>query len=593
MRPPERIPSVLRKWPLLSVCVGANVLEAVLVLAFAPKADLSLAPQASAIGPFGVFHDLRWLSVYSNSWWSAPEIAAVLGLRTLLLAACVRWAWPSAAAGVAGGAGRADVAGGAGRPGVAGGAGEVPPRPSWLRLWGRGAVASALLAVFLWPSVAVLFAAAVVPVSWLFIAAVPAAVFVSVIVQPVAVRNGWWRRAVPLRAVGWALLSFLVATVAGLAASATASVPEVALGVAALTGVFNAWAWDGTVRAVVNPARPERLRPVVPVALTVLVLGVLGGALAGFSQARDTAVRATRSQESHAPVSQSGPPVVIVDGYGSSWTGVDDHPIPGAWSEVHFSYRGIDSQGRPLPYKGSDTVKPLQSMVRLLASQVAGVAQRDGQPVSLVAESEGAIVAEAYLHSTPGAPVSTAVLLSPLLSSAGVSYPAGGTTGWGQAGEWGMAVLGQAFQSSAPIDLSPQNRFLRSIVADGPLVRRLNSCPVPAVRQVGLLSLADAVGVPPHLRPAFRTIVLPFFHGGMLQRRSIDRMVGRILDREPVHSSQAMSALASAVSWAASSWQVPDLPDSYFNRSLNGPAHSQCTQVDADLAHLVWGPSSR
>ncbi|HEX4865935.1 MAG TPA: hypothetical protein VFV02_17835, partial [Acidimicrobiales bacterium] len=279
MRPPKRLQSLPRRRPLLSVCVGANLLEAVLVLAFAPKADLSLAPQASAIGPFGVFHDLRWLSVYSNSWWSAPEIAAVLGLRALLLAACVRWAWPS---------------------GGAGEAGAGSPRPSWLRLWGRGAVGSAVLAVFLWPSVAVLFASAVVPVSWLFIAAVPAAVFVSVIVQPVAVRNGWWRRAVPLRAVGWALLSFLVATVAGLAASATASVPEVALGVAALTGVFNAWAWVGTVRAVVKPRQPERLRPVVPIALTALVLGVAGGALAGFSQARNTAVQATRSQESHA-----------------------------------------------------------------------------------------------------------------------------------------------------------------------------------------------------------------------------------------------------------------------------------------------------
>ena len=574
MKPPERLPSVLRRWPLLSVCVGVNLLEAALVLVFAPTADLSLAPQASAIGPFGVFHDLRWLSVYSNSWWSAPEIAAVLGLRALLLAACVRWAWPSAGPR---------------------GAAAVPTRPSWLRLWGRGAVASALLAVFLWPSVAVLFASAVVPVSWLFIAAVPAAVFVSVIVQPVAVRNGWWRRAVPLRAVGWALLSFLVATLAGLAAAATSSVPEVALAVAAFAGVFNAWAWDGTVRAVVNPARAERLRPVIPVALTVLVAGVVGGALAGFTQARHTALEATRSQASRAAPSQSGPPVVIVDGYGSSWTGVDDHPIPGAWSELHFSYRGTDAQGRPLPYSGRDTVKPLQSLVRLLAAQIAGAAQRDGQPVSLVAESEGAIVAEAYLHSTPRPPVSTAVLLSPLLSSAGVSYPAGGANGWGQAGEWGMAVLGQAFQSSAPIDLSPQNRFLRSIVADGPLVRRLNSCPVRGVRQVGLLSLADAVGVPPHLRPAFPTVVLAYFHGGMLQRRSVDRMVGRILDREPVRSNQVMSALASAVSWAASSWQVPDLPDSYFyfNGSVNGSAQSQCAQVDTGLAHLVWGAPSR
>ncbi|HEX6393182.1 MAG TPA: hypothetical protein VFZ97_07050 [Acidimicrobiales bacterium] len=574
METPDAAPSVLRKWRLLTVCVGANLLEAVLVLALAPSADLSLAPQASSIGPFGVFHDLRWLSVYSNSWWSPAEIAGVLGLRALLMAACVRWAWPSA---------------GDPRSGDT----HVPALPSWLRLWGRGAGASALLSVFLWPSVAVLFASAVVPVSWLFIAAVPAAVFVSMIVQPVAVRTGWWRRALPIRAVGWALLSFLVATVAGVLISAMSSVPEAALGIAALGGLFNAWAWHGTVRAVVLPAHADRIRPVVPVALAGLVGGVVAGTLVGFTQARQTEVQSTRLQEAHAIAFDAGPPVLIVDGYGSNWTGVKDHPVPGAWSETHFSYRGVSPAGQALPYTSKDTVKPLKTLVRLLASQVASVAQTDRRPVSLVAESEGAILAEAYLHSTPLAPVSTAILLSPLLSSVAVSYPAGGSDGWGQAGEWGMAALGNAFQSSAPIDLSPQNHFLRSIVADGPLVRRLDSCPVPGVRQVGLLSLADAVGVPPHLRPSFRTIVVPFFHGGMLQRASLDRTVGRLLAHLPVAGDHLMSTLASAVSWAASSWQVPTLPDSYFARTVTGPPRNQCATVDADLAGVIWGSASR
>lgn len=571
---PERPATAMRRWLLPAVCAGANLLEAALVLAFAPRADLSLAPQASSIGPFGVFHDLRWMSVYGNSWWSTAEIAGVLGLRALLMAACVRWAWPAP-----------------GHDSVA--AVPVPARPSWLRLWGRGAAASAMLTMFLWPSVAVLFASAVVPVSWLFIAAVPAAVFVAVLVQPVAVRTGWWRRALPLRAIGWALLSFLVATVAGLLASASASVPEAALAIAVLAGLFNAWAWQGTVRAVVQPAHADRIRPVVPVALAALVGGVVGGTLAGFSQARQTAFEATRAQEGHPSVSGTGPPVLIIGGYGSSWTGVEDHPVPGAWDETHFSYRGAGTDGRPLPYNGVDTVKPLKTLVRLLAAQVADLAQGKQRPVSLVAESEGAIVAEAYLHSTPEAPVSRAILLSPLLSSGGVTYPAGGSGGWGQAGEWGMAALGGAFQSSAPIDLSPQNHFLRSIVAEAPLVRRLDSCPVHGVHQVGLLSLADAVGVPPHLRPAFQTIVLPFFHGGMLKRASVDRTVGRLLADGPVRGDPLMSALASAVSWAASSWQVPALPDSYFAGSTSSPAASRCATVDSGLARLVWGSASR
>ncbi|HEX4865094.1 MAG TPA: hypothetical protein VFV02_13575, partial [Acidimicrobiales bacterium] len=211
----------------------------------------------------------------------------------------------------------------------------------------------------------------------------------------------------------------------------------------------------------------------------------------------------------------------------------------------------------------------------------------------VVAESEGALVTEAYLHSTPDPPVSNAILLSPLLTSATVSYPAGGSSGWGQAGEWGMSVLGDAFQSSAPIDLSPQNHFLRSIVADGPLMRRLDSCPVQGVRQVGLLSLADAVGVPPHLRPAFPTVVLPVFHGGMLQRRSVELMVGTLLADKAVHRDHVLSALASAVSWAASSWQVPTLPDSYFDYTISPSPRGQCDAVDVGLASLVWGAPTR
>lgn len=575
VKPPERLPAILRRWRLLSLCIGANLLEAVLVLAFAPRSDLALAPQASAIGPFGVFHDLRWLSVYSNSWWSPAEIAAILAGRALFIAACVRWAWPDTGTRTKDGS-------------------SFAARPSWLRLWGRGAVASLLLAAFLWPSVAVLFASAVVPVSWLFIAAVPAAVFVSVVVQPVAIGDGWWRRAIPLRAIGWALFTFVIVTVAGLIASAAPSAPEAAIAAAVLTGVFNAWAWDGTVRAVARPARrPERIRPVVPVALAALVGGVVVGALAGFTQARQTAVQSVRAQEAHAAVPESGPPVLIVDGYGSSWTGVEDHPIPGAWSETHFSYRGYGLDGSPLPYAGADTVKTLKDLVRLLSSQVDALSERDHQPVRVVAESEGAIVTEAYVHATPNAPVSNAILLSPLLTSAAVSYPAGGSSGWGQAGEWGMSVLGGAFQSSAPIDLSPQNRFLRSIVAEGPLVRRLDSCPVHGVRQVGLLSLADAVGVPPHLRPAFPTVVLPYFHGGMLQRRSIERTVGALLADKPVPNDQMLSALASAVSWAASSWQVPNLPDSYFGHTVGPSPRGQCSAVDAGLASLIWGAPSR
>ncbi|MGH9115785.1 MAG: hypothetical protein ACRDWW_08150, partial [Acidimicrobiales bacterium] len=80
----------------MATCVGANVLEGALVLAFDPGASSSLAPQASSIAPFATFHDLRWLSVFSNSWWAfAAEAGAMLVLRGAFVAAAVGWAWPS------------------------------------------------------------------------------------------------------------------------------------------------------------------------------------------------------------------------------------------------------------------------------------------------------------------------------------------------------------------------------------------------------------------------------------------------------------------------------------------------------------------
>src|SRR5207302_5397008 len=93
------LPTVFRKWQLIALCAGANLLEATLVLSFVPGRALSLSPQASAVASFGVFHDLRWLSVYSNSWAAAgAEISAAIALRALLIAMAVRWAWPDVAA---------------------------------------------------------------------------------------------------------------------------------------------------------------------------------------------------------------------------------------------------------------------------------------------------------------------------------------------------------------------------------------------------------------------------------------------------------------------------------------------------------------
>ena len=128
-------------WLLLLLCVVPPVAESVLVLILIPGSPPTLSSQASALAPLGVFHDLRWLGSYANSWPTfAALVAAILVGRGVLTALSVRLAWPATA-----------------RP------------PAMGRLIFRGVGATALAALLLAPSVALLFALGVVPVSWLFI----------------------------------------------------------------------------------------------------------------------------------------------------------------------------------------------------------------------------------------------------------------------------------------------------------------------------------------------------------------------------------------------------------------------------------------
>src|SRR3954451_4646979 len=88
-------PSLRGHRGLLVVCITGTLVESVLVGLLGPRAALALAPQATAIAPYGVFHDTRWLLVYSHSWLTfGIESAAFLLIRGALTAWTVRLAWP-------------------------------------------------------------------------------------------------------------------------------------------------------------------------------------------------------------------------------------------------------------------------------------------------------------------------------------------------------------------------------------------------------------------------------------------------------------------------------------------------------------------
>jgi hypothetical protein len=84
-----------RRWGLILPAALAPAIEALVLGLFGPVGAIPLAPQVSAPTPLGLFHDLRWISVYHNGWVTlALEILGVLILRSLWVAWVVQRSWP-------------------------------------------------------------------------------------------------------------------------------------------------------------------------------------------------------------------------------------------------------------------------------------------------------------------------------------------------------------------------------------------------------------------------------------------------------------------------------------------------------------------
>ncbi len=546
-------------WKLVALCVGANLAETALVMGFDHGASPELAPQASAIAPFGVFGDLRWISVYHESWPGlVVEVAAMLFVRGALTAYSVFLAWPAHV-----------------------------PSPSGRRLLSRGVFATALAAVLLAPSVVLLFSLATVPVSWLFLAAVPSALLVAFIAHPVGVSNDWWRRLFAPRALGWVLLAFLTLS---LASAAMAVAPPVLWPViSGLTGLFNAWSWVGLVHVVVDRRPARYVVPAVPLATVALVGVVIGGTVLGFAHVRDVKADASPlgvAGASTGPPAGTGQPVLIVSGYGSSWDGRDRHPVPGNFLEEPFSYRGLSATAAPLPYTEMDTVRAVPKLDSMFLAQVWALYQRTGQRVDVVAESEGALVAKTALLAEPGSPVAMLVMASPLEDPGRVSYPTSGDKGWGVASDEGMRLLSEAFQRISPVDLSPNSPFLASILSEAPVLEKAVTCPISGIRQFALLPLADATVVPAAEKLSFPSVVLPAFHGGLIDNPSGEKVLSKVLSNRPVSEDQVLQLADEAISYAASGWQVPSLARSDYPAVERANGSETCPQV-ASLLRLA------
>jgi hypothetical protein len=547
---------------LIVLAVALPVLEALILGVIGASGAQALAPQATAPAPFGVFHDLRWLLVFHPSWHAfALELAALIVVRSTITALLLRAAWPIG-----------------------------KPAPGPLRLAACSVAFTLVSALVLLPFAALLLGMAIVSLSWLFFIAVPSVLGVAALLHHGAVVPTWWRERPPGRTAAWVILSFLVLTMASAVVVLTPA--PLRLPAVGAAGLFNAWAWHSIVHTLSCGRPARRFMPVAPLGVAALVGVIILGVSVGFSvssrstqlaRAAHVAPAAGAGAGTGAAVkATAGRPVLLVSGFGSRYDGQDDGI--GAWAdERRFSYRGVDGDGRPLPYQDADTYQDVSRSVALMARQVEAFRADVQQPVTIVAESEGALIAKAYLMSHPDAPVETLVLLSPLVEPGGAYYPPAGDDGWGAAGGLGLRWITAVVRSLSPLDVTTDDGLFRSIADDAPAFREMLACPVDGVDQLAVFPLADAVaGAEPHLH-GVPSAVVPAFHGGLADNPTVQRTIRAVLDGGVSPDYGWWKATDTVIRAGAAAWRVPLLPISVNPVWEAGDDASSCN----DIAGLV------
>jgi hypothetical protein len=541
---------------LVVVCTAAAVVEALLVDAFAPASSLGLATQVTAPPPFGVFHDLRWIVVYHESWLGlAGELLAFVVFRSVLTAVCLRAAWPH------------DL-----------------PREPWALSIRRSVVFTVIVGVLLAPWAALMFALAVVSLSWLFFVAIPVVLMLALLVHGGAVTGSWWRRTISARSLGWVLVAFVALSVFG---SIMTTCPVWArVPVAALAGFANAWLWLHVVDAVLHPRRLPRAFPVAPVGIAGVLLLVVGGTAAGFALSRTPVLHLVSPAEAATQwtpsVATSGTPLVVVTGFNTKWDGRAEQYVRVDLPQWRFSYRGT-TRGAPLPYTADDTHRGLPDLVRELRRQVSIYHRATGRRLTVVAESEGALLAKAYLAASPSAPVENLLILSPLIAPGRVYYPSEGDEGWGAGGALAMKGFAWALAGVSPVDVTPDTPFLRSIVDDAPALRGLMSCSLPNVHQLAVLPLDTGVSAPAPTSLGFPYTVVPAFHGGMLDDDTTASLVARMTAGERVPTDHGWSLAEEVIQAGASAWQVPQLTTGINASWSHAPDSADCGAIRGHL----------
>lgn len=196
----------------------------------------------------------------------------------------------------------------------------------------------------------------------------------------------------------------------------------------------------------------------------------------------------------------------------------------------------------------------------MMVQQITALAESTGRPVDVVGESEGSLVAKTALLAQPDLSVRNLVMASPLLEPGRTTYPQAGAPGWGVATGAVMNLIGRAFKSVSPVDLSPDSTFVASVDEQAAVLEDAMSCPLFGVRQLALLPLADATVTPPDAGQGLPSVVLDSFHGGQLENPGDDRLVAAFLEGKLVEGDRVLSDTYQAIRFASVAWQVPGGP---------------------------------
>ena len=543
---------------LIALAVGGACAQACLLAVVAPGAR-ALAPQITAIPPLAVFYDLRWLFGYNRSWFGFALTCVVLVLaRAAVSTLLARLAWPSQL-----------------------------PSPRWGPTFGRFVIFTMVASVLLSPVVTLLFGVALLPFSWPFLAALPAMLLILIPLAHGGLLGSWWRTLPPVRAVGWLLASFVALS---LAAVAIANLPTAAgVVVAGLAGLVNARAWYGAAAAVSKERAPvsgawrhdPRWRrvaralpaPVSPLAAAVALALLIGVTRLIFSVAGTTplpggpAAIPTRTAVLEASTAATGSgsgtsgrltsAVLVIPGFGSSCCyPSESRALIGPSALVRpFSYAGLDAAGRPLPYGNDATDVSLPVLGDRIAQQVWQLHKETARPVAIVAESEGTLGVYAMLARHPGVPVSSVVLLSPIVDP-GQAVQASNASQYDPVSGEALSELVNFAGSLSPFGEAGAGRLIASVRSDGAAYAAAAARNGQRIHWLAVIPLADAVTLPVCGLPS-NAIVVPAMHGSLLGDPAVDQMAHQFLTNQPVAGQQQLRDTAQAIAAASAAWRMP------------------------------------